>query len=106
MRRAALDLALDRLRIDRAPDVLRRPDPHDARQAELHVHLGDDPHRCARVGDVRALAGDLARLRVEGRRAGVAVHAFHVDLAAGSLAFSEGRAACLADGAGGHPGHA
>src|SRR6266487_4420269 len=34
---AALDLALDCLRVDRLADVLRSPDPDDARQAELDV---------------------------------------------------------------------
>ena len=53
-----------------APDVLRRTDPHDACQPQLHVDLDDDPHRARRERDVRALARDLPGLRVEGRRGG------------------------------------
>ena len=40
LRGAALDLALDRQRVDRGADVLRGPDPDDARQPELDVDLG------------------------------------------------------------------
>ena len=59
----ALDLALDRLRVDRAADLLRGADPDDAGEAELDVDLGDDAHRGNRERDVGALAGDLARSR-------------------------------------------
>ena len=45
LRRAALDLALDRERVDAPADVLRGADPDDPRQAELDVDLDDDPHR-------------------------------------------------------------
>ena len=51
LRGAALDLALDRLRVDRLADVLRRADPDDAREAELDVDLDDDAHR--RDGEAR-----------------------------------------------------
>ena len=53
LRRAALDLALDRLPVHRLADVLRRADPHDARQSEVDVHLDDRLHRRARERDVR-----------------------------------------------------
>ena len=103
---AALDLALDRERVDGLADVLRRADPDDARQAELDVDLDDDAHRGDRERDVRALAGDLAGLRVERRRARVAVDALDVDLAAtGALALLERGAARVAHGTGGHPRH-
>ena len=48
LRDAALDLALDRERVDRLADVLRGADPDDARQAEVDVDLGDDAHRAGR----------------------------------------------------------
>ena len=73
LRDPALDLALDRLRVDRPADLLRGADPDDARQAELDVDLGDDPHRRDGERDVRALAGDLAGLGIERRRRQVAV---------------------------------
>src|ERR671931_238662 len=43
LRRAALDLAVDRLRVQRPADILRCADPHHAGQAELDVDLDDDP---------------------------------------------------------------
>src|SRR5439155_368776 len=86
LRGAALDLALDRLGIDRSADVLGRPDPYDARQPELDVHLRDDAHGSARVGHVGALAGDLAGLGVERRRARVPVDAREADAAPHALA--------------------
>ena len=82
MRGSALDLALERERIDGAADVLCRPDPDDPGQPELDVHLGDDPHGGAGEGDVGTLAGDLPRLGIERRRARVPVDALDVDLAA------------------------
>ena len=82
LRGAALDLALDRERVDRLADVLRRADPDDARQAELDVDLDDDAHRGDRERDVGALAGDLPGLRVERRRARMPVDALDVDLVA------------------------
>ena len=69
LRDAALDLAVDGLRVERLADVLRRADPDDAREAELDVHLGDDAHRRADERDVGALARDLAGLGVERRGA-------------------------------------
>ena len=86
LRGAALDLALDRERVDRLADVLGGADPDDAREAELDVHLGDDAHRGDGERDVGALAGDLAGLGVERGGARVAVDALDVDLAAGPLA--------------------
>ena len=71
---------VDRLRVHRLADVLRGADPDDAREPELDVDLGDDAHRRARVGDVRALAGDLSGLRIERRRARMAVDPLDVDL--------------------------
>ena len=108
LRRPALDLALDRQRVDGAADVLRRADPDDPRQPELDVDLGDDAHRRAS----RAAHG--ARSPViwpvsgsSGRRARMAVDALHVDLARPrALTLLERRAARVADGAGRHPRHA
>ncbi len=65
MRRAALDLALHRLRVDRLADVLRRGQLHDLQQAELGVDVDDGPVRRERVLHVGV---GLAGLRVEGER--------------------------------------
>ena len=81
LRGAALDLALDRERVDRLADVLRGADPDDAGEAELDVDLGDDAHRGHGEGDVGALARDLAGLGVERRGPRVAVDPLDVDLA-------------------------
>src|SRR5918998_2097862 len=43
LRYAALDLALQCLRVHDLPDVLGRRDLHDAHQPEVHVHLHDGP---------------------------------------------------------------
>ena len=103
---ATLDLALDRERVDRLADVLRRPDPDEPCEAELDVDLGDDAHRRDREGDVRALGGDLAGLGIERRRPRVAVDALDVDLSsAAPLPLLERRAAGELDRAGRHPGH-
>ena len=73
---------------------------------ELDVDLDDDAHRGDRERDVRPLAGDLARLGIERRRARVAVDALDVDLAAAAaLALLERRPAGVAHGAGRHPRH-
>ena len=82
LRRAALDLALDRSGLTALPDVLRGADPDDAGEAEVDVHLHDDPHRRDRERDVRGAARDLARLGIERERARVTVDALDVDLAA------------------------
>src|SRR5581483_4350162 len=78
--RPALDLTGDRLRVDRPADVLRRADPDHAREPEVDVDLGDDPHGGDRERDVRALAGGLAGLGVEGPGPRVVVDALGVDL--------------------------
>ncbi len=89
---------------------MRRPDPDDARQPELDVHLDDDLHRGAGEGHVRRTGRDLAGLRVERRRLPVAVDALLVDLVArgertaAALELVAYRQARGADGAGGHPG--
>src|SRR6266545_5664063 len=94
---ATLDLAFDRLRVDRFPDVLRRPDPDDARQAELDVDLGDDLHRRARERNMRGYLAHLSRLRVERRGQRVTVHALDIDIpAAARRLFGKRRAARLA----------
>ena len=94
------------LRVDRLADVLRGADPDDAREAELDVDLGDDPHRARSEGDVRAVARDLAGLGIERRRARVAVDALDVDLARRSRAAPRARARQASPHrAGGHPRH-
>ena len=105
LRGAALDLALDLLRVDRRADVLGGADPDDSREAELDVDLGDDPHRAGSECDMGALAGDLARLRVERRRRQMAVDPLDVDLAAAARSpLRERGAAGVAHGARDHPG--
>src|SRR4029078_4592178 len=105
--RAALDLSLDLLRVDRLADVLRGADPDDAREAEDDVVLGAVLHRARRGRDVRALARDLARLRVERRRARVAVDLLDVDLLSGApLLLLERGTARVAHRTGGHAPHA
>jgi len=101
----ALDLPVDALRVDCLPDVLRGPYPHEAREAELDVDLGDHAHGCAGEGNVRRPIRDLAGLGVERIRARMAVDAFDVDVAARPLTFLERRATRELDGAGRHPGH-
>src|ERR671922_25065 len=109
LRRSALDLPVDRLWIHRAADVLRRPDPDDARQSQLDVHLDHDPHRRARERDVRAAVRHLAGLGIEVERARVAVDALEVDLlpaaelAAAPLELVPSRAARRLHGTRGHP---
>ena len=68
LRDPALDLALDRLPVDRPADLLRGADPDDAGEAEIDVDLRDDAHRRDRERDVGALAGHLAGLGIERRR--------------------------------------
>ena len=102
---AALDLPLDGERVDRLADVLRGADPDDAREAEVDVHLGDDPHRRDGEGDVGALARDLAGLGVEGGRPRMAVDALDVDIPAGALLLLERGPARIADRPRRHPGH-
>ena len=69
LRGAALDLALDRLRVDRAPDVLRGPDPDDPRQAELDVDLDHDriaataSATCARSPVIWPVSGSSGAVR-------------------------------------------
>ena len=93
--------------VERLADVLRGPDPDEPRQAELDVDLGDDAHRARRERDVRALAQHLAVLGIEREGRGVAVDPLDVDLAALTHgALLERCAAGVANGAGGHPGHA
>ena len=105
LRGAALDLALDRLRVDRLADVLRRADPDDARQPELDVDLGDDAHR--RDREARRASARRSIWPVSGSsgaRPRVVVDALDVDLAAaGALALLERGAARELDGAGRHP---
>ena len=105
LRDPALDLPLDGQGIDRLADILGRPDPDGARQAELDVDLDDDPHRGNRERDVRALAGDLAGLRVERRRPWMAVDALDVDLAAAQALALPSAARRVPHRAGRHPGH-
>src|SRR5919106_5432626 len=107
LRGASLDLALDRERVERVPDVLRRPDPDDAREPELDVHLDDDPHRRDGEGDVRAIAEHLAGFGVERVRLRMAIDALDVDLSEpASLTLGEGVATRELHRAGGHPRHA
>ena len=97
---------IDRLRVERAADVLRRADPDDAGQAEVDVDLGDDPHRRRRKLHVGALAGDLAGFRVERRRARMAEDTLDVDLAAAEpRLLLERRTAGVTHGARRHLGH-
>ena len=68
LRGAALDLALDRLRVERLADVLGGADPDDARQPEVDVDLGDDAHRgTARSATCARSPVHLAGLGVERR---------------------------------------
>src|SRR5207247_8761764 len=106
LRSAALDLAVDGLRVERLAHVLGRPDPADAGQAELDVDLDDDPHRRAHVGDVDAVALHLARLGVERSGARVVVGALDVDGRAARLELGERVATGQAHRARGHPGQA
>jgi hypothetical protein len=88
-------------------DVLRRPDPDDARETEIDVDLDDRAHRGHGKGDVRALARDLPRLGIEREGAGVSVDALDVHLgSAVALTLLECRSARDLHGACGHPGHA
>ena len=65
-RRAALDLALSALRVDRAADVLRGRDLHDSHQPELLVHLDDGA-----LGHEREVDVDVAlAVLVEAGRSG------------------------------------
>ena len=93
-------------RVERLADVLGGADPDDARQAELDVHLGDDPHRRAGERDVRPLSEHLPVLGIERERRAVPVVALEVDVAARSLALRERVAARELDGARRHPRHA
>src|SRR5207248_10034497 len=108
---APLDLAVDGLRVDSLADVLRGPDPDDAGKAELDIDLGDDAHRRADVGDVGAVAADLAGLGIERSRRAVVVDALDVDFlarakpATAARELVPGGAGRELDGAGCHPGH-
>ena len=105
LRSAALDLTCDGEWVHGPADVLRRPDPDDPGKAELDVDLGDDAHRGTGERNVRALARDLAGLRIERRRPGMSVHPLDVDLAAAALALLERRPARIAHGPRRHPCH-
>ena len=63
LREPSGELTFDQHRIDRLADVLRSPDPDDARQSELDVHLGDHAHRPAqaRLGPVVGAEDDGGR---------------------------------------------
>src|SRR5439155_21196699 len=95
------------LRIDRLADVLGGADPHDPRLSQLHGGLGYDTHRSARVRDVRALACDLAGIRIEWSRARMAVDPLDVDLPAAALLLPllQRRPTRVPHGAGRHPRH-
>jgi hypothetical protein len=106
LRGAALDLAVDGERVQRAADVLRRADPDEPRQPELKVDFRHDLHRRQGEGDVGSLAEHLAGHRIERRRGRMAIGALDAHLATVASPLRQRVVAGEPNCAGSHPRHA